>query len=254
MTKSSFIVNFLLFTLFLIVLANPVLAGFKRNLENGLFSGSPGGYHPTPKQYQVGDTFRANIWLNNPADHDIGDNFWLEISRIEKCELSSGTIEVTNGNPELTEEELNQCSGENLDKVVRTQKDWWSQDKHYEVVKQGRSAEISGAWKIDKEGYYQFDFFSESTWAYGPFATGFFRVLSSSSASPSPSSGFNVSPSPSPSSSPSAVPVASEQPKSGGNLWVLAILGLITLGSGAGFLYLLGHPEALKRASKKKKN
>ncbi len=243
-----------------------VLAGFHRNLENGLSSGLPGAYRKAPQTYQVGNNFFVSDWLNNGTGNDITDNFWVEIWRVNKCERSSGTIEVTSGNPALTEDDLDKCSGGTLERVGRTQQRWFVQNKHTETVRQGRSLELTGSWKIDKEGYYQFDFFSDSTWSHGPFATGFFRVLPNPSPSPSPSPSASPNPSgspnprgspaPSPSVSPSPNPSASPvpvttQPQSGMATWIVVTLGLVTVVSGAGFLYMMEHPERKPSSGKR---
>lgn len=215
----------LVFFLFILFLSfSPlVLAGFKRNLENGLEVGFPGNYQKPPLAYTQGENFKATVWLKNPTDGNIGDHYWAEIWQIKDCPQASAPAK-------LTEEVLNRCSGGSFGAIARTQEPWWQQEKHYELVEVGEMLELNLDWTTNQPGYYQFDFFSENTWAWGPLASGYFRVTTDesipASGTENEETGFGL------------------LSKKGRFLLISALVAFIT---SAGFLYLLEHPDALKK-------
>jgi hypothetical protein len=260
----SVVLTFLVLNL---LFPSSVLAGFHRDLENGLKSDFPSGYTKAPQAYKVGDTFEARDRLFNTTNHNITDNYWLEIWKVERCEQPGDTITVTGDTPGLTEDKLDKCSGGTLDRVARTQTRIFAQAKYLVTIRSGNSFILSGDWVIDRDGYFQFDFFSDSTWSHGPFATGFFRATGNPSPTPKPSPLPSRSPSPAPSvvSSPaptpltsvSPVPIASTQPSSGGEFWIFGGLFVLVILSGGAIVYLLVKTPKLlklKRQAKKRRH
>lgn len=230
MRLTAFLIVSSVISLILFRFPDFVSAGYSRgNLENGLWVGLPSGYLKPPLTYKAGDLFEAKVWLRNPTNDPVGDYYWMEIWQIKFCEALGDRLATQEGKG-YDENDLRQCSG-SLDKIAKNQEFILRGERVYQIVDPGEMLELSFSSKVSDPGYYQFDIFSESSWGFGAFANGFFRILPQDRGIAEVEEQM----------------VGSIAEKDNGMGKIVLLTGMMAFLSGAAFLFLTQHPKWLPR-------